>query len=190
MKAGKIQKTSTVPAENGIKERELEMTFYAENETSYNFDFDWESVYNEVALGVLDMEECPYETEVNLLLTDNEGIQEFNRQNRNIDAPTDVLSFPNVEYDVPSNFEIAEKFPMDYFEPDSGELILGDIIISVEKVEQQALEYGHSKKREFAFLVAHSMLHLCGYDHMTPEEEKIMIEKQEFVLNKLKITRN
>ena len=77
----------------------------------------------------------------------------------------------------------------DYFEPDSGELILGDIIISVDKVQQQALEYGHSQKREFAFLVAHSMLHLCGYDHMTGEEEKEMISKQETVLNNLGITR-
>lgn len=179
-----------VQIENGTKERELKMTFYSENETSYNFEFDWEEVYKQVALAVLDMEECPYETEVNLLLTDNKGIQEFNKENRNIDAPTDVLSFPNIEYDVPSHFEIAEEFPMDYFEPDSGELILGDIIISVEKVEMQALEYGHSKKREFAFLVAHSMLHLCGYDHMTPEEEQVMIQKQEFVLNELKITRN
>lgn len=165
------------------------MTFYSENETSCEFDFDWEGVYQQVAHAVLDMESCPYETEVNLLLTDNEGIREFNRENRNIDAPTDVLSFPNIEYDIPSNFEIAEKFQADCFEPDSGELILGDIIISVDKVNEQAAEYGHSHKREFAFLVAHSMLHLCGYDHMTPEEEKEMIEKQESVLKKLDITR-
>ena len=73
------------------------MTFYAENETSYVFDFDWETIYHQVALAVLDSEKCPYEAEVNLLLTDNDGIQEFNRENRNIDAPTDVLSFPNIE---------------------------------------------------------------------------------------------
>lgn len=165
------------------------MTFYAENEISYSFDFDWEEVYQQVALAVLDMERCPYEAEVNLLLTDNAGIQEFNRENRNIDAPTDVLSFPNIEYDVPANFDMVEEYPADYFEPDSGELILGDIIISVDKITQQALEYGHSIKREFAFLVAHSMLHLCGYDHMTADDEKEMIEKQEAVLNSLGITR-
>ena len=165
------------------------MTFYAENETSFEFDFDWEHIFHQVALAVLDSEKCPYEAEVNLLLTDNNGIQEFNRENRNIDAPTDVLSFPNIEYDVPSNFETVEDYMADYFEPDSGELILGDIIISVDKVQQQAAEYGHSQKREFAFLVAHSMLHLCGYDHMTPEEEQEMITKQEFVLNQLGITR-
>ena len=166
------------------------MTFYAENETSVTFDFDWEAVYQQVALSVLDSEKCPYETEVNLLLTDNPGIHEFNKETRNIDAPTDVLSFPNVEYDVPGNFDIVEAQEADYFEPDSGELILGDIIISVDKVAAQAKEYGHSEKREFAFLVAHSMLHLCGYDHMTPDEEREMIKKQEMILNHLEITRD
>lgn len=166
------------------------MTFYAENETSFEFDFDWETIYQEVALAVLDSESCPYETEVNLLLTDNEGIHEFNKETRNIDAPTDVLSYPNVEYDVPGNFEIAEEQEAGCFNPDSGELILGDIIISVDKVIAQAQEYGHSPKREFAFLVAHSMLHLSGYDHMTPDEEQEMIKKQEMVLNTLGITRD
>lgn len=165
------------------------MTFYAENETSYEFDFDWEAVYREVALAVLDNEKCPYETEVNLLLTDNPGIHEFNKETRNIDAPTDVLSFPNVEYDVPGNFDTVEEQEVDCFEPDTGELILGDIIISVEKVSSQAKEYGHSEKREFAFLVAHSMLHLCGYDHMTLDEEQEMTKKQEMILNNLGITR-
>lgn len=165
------------------------MTFYAENETSFDFEFDWEALYQEVALAVLDIEECPYETEVSLLLTDNQGIRVFNQETRNIDAPTDVLSFPNVEYDTPGNFDIVEEQEADCFEPDSGELILGDIIISVEKVISQAKEYGHSTKREFAFLVAHSMLHLCGYDHMTPSDEQEMIKKQEAILNQLGITR-
>ena len=166
------------------------MTFYAENETEFNFCFDWEAVFEQVALKVLDTENCPYESQVSLLLTDNEGIREFNHQTRGLDKPTDVLSFPNVEYDEPSNFETVENQEADCFDPDTGELILGDIIISVEKVEQQALEYGHSQKREFAFLVAHSMLHLCGYDHMTPEEEAEMIGKQEAVLQSLNITRD
>ena len=165
------------------------MTFYAENETSFNFEFNWEALYQEVALAVLDSENCPYETEVSLLLTDNQGIQVYNKETRNIDAPTDVLSFPNVEYDTPGNFDIVEEQELDCFEPDSGELILGDIIISVEKVISQAEEYGHSIKREFSFLVAHSMLHLCGYDHMTPSDEQEMIKKQESILNQLGITR-
>ena len=166
------------------------MTFYAENETNFEFDFNWENIYEQVAMAVLDSEECPYETEVNLLLTDNAGIHKFNQETRGIDAPTDVLSYPNIEYDVPGNFEIAETQAMVCFEPDSGELILGDIIISVDRVLSQAEEYGHSPKREFAFLVAHSMLHLCGYDHMTSEEEQEMFQKQKAVLNQLGITRD
>ena len=166
------------------------MTFYAENETDFEFDFNWEEVYHQVALRVLDTEKCPYEVEINLLLTDNEGIREFNKQTRQIDKPTDVLSFPNIEYEKPSMFEIVEEMEADFFHPETGELILGDIIISVEKVVQQAEEYGHSPKREFAFLVAHSMLHLCGYDHMTLEEEKDMIRRQEEVLQSLSITRD
>ena len=165
------------------------MTFYAENETSFQLEFDWKGIYEEVALAVLDAEKCPYETEISLLLTDNAGIQEFNKETRGIDSPTDVLSFPNIEYDVPGNFEIAEEQEAGCFEPDSGELIIGEIIISVEKVISQADEYGHSYKREFAFLLAHSMLHLCGYDHMTLEEEQTMIKKQEDILNTLGITR-
>ena len=166
------------------------MQLYLENETGIVFDFDTEKVALAVIEKVLEVENCPFETEVNLLLTDNEGIHEFNKETRNIDAPTDVLSYPNVEYDVPGNFDVAEEQEAGCFNPDSGELILGDIIISVDKVITQANEYGHSPKREFAFLVAHSMLHLSGYDHMTPEEEQEMIKKQELVLNTLGITRD
>ncbi len=166
------------------------MTFYVENETEVTFPFDVEDVVEQVALEVLDMEKCPYEVQLNVLLTDNEGIREYNRDYRQIDRATDVLSFPNLDFEVPGEFEIAEDQEADYFDPDSGELILGDIIISVEKVEEQAVSYGHSLKREFAFLVAHSMLHLSGYDHMESEEAAIMEAKQEHVLNKLGITRN
>lgn len=166
------------------------MTFYAENETLKSFEFDWKEVYEQVAEAVLAMEHCPYETEISLLLTDNENIRIMNRENRDIDKETDVLSFPNVEFEEPAGWDIVESQEWDCFEPDSGELILGDIIISVEKLSEQAESYGHSEKREFAFLVAHSMLHLCGYDHMVEEEERVMFKKQEEVLRELKITRD
>lgn len=165
------------------------MTFYVENETDVEFSFDVEEIVEQVALEVLDMEECPYETQVNVLLTDNGGIREYNREYRQIDRETDVLSFPNLDFERPGLFDIDEDMEADYFDPDSGELILGDIIISVDKVAQQAESYNHSQKREFAFLVAHSMLHLSGYDHMEPEEAAVMEAKQEQVLNKLGITR-
>lgn len=165
------------------------MTFYADNETTYEYDFEWKQLFEEVALAVLDYEACPYETQVALLLTDNDGIHAINKETRNIDAPTDVLSFPNIEFETEGNFDHVEKYGLDCFDPDSGELILGDIIINVDRVVEQANEYGHSLKREFAFLIAHSMFHLCGYDHMNEHDEKIMFTKQEDVLTQLGITR-
>lgn len=166
------------------------MTFYAEKETLVEFDFDWKEVFEQVAEAVLDQEGCPYETEISLLVTNNFEIREFNKDNRGINQETDVLSFPNIDYVTPSCFEGLEEAGADFFDPDSGELILGDIIISAEKVKEQAKEYGHSEKREFAFLVAHSMFHLCGYDHMEKDEEEIMIDKQESILTYLGITRD
>ena len=166
------------------------MNFYVENDTGITYDFDVEQVIRNVAVEILDTEACPYEVQINVLLTDNEGIREFNREYRQIDRETDVLSFPNLDFQEPGDFEIDEDMEADYFDPDTGELILGDIIISVEKVEEQAQNYGHSKLRELAFLVAHSMLHLCGYDHMEPEEAAVMEQKQEAALNQLGITRD
>lgn len=166
------------------------MTLYTENETQITFAFDMAEIAKKVAQAVLDMEKCPYETTINLLMTDNEGIREYNRNYRDIDRETDVLSFPNLDFDKAGDFGRAEENEADYFDPDSGELILGDIIISASKVIEQAENYGHSQKREFAFLVAHSMLHLCGYDHMEDQERLVMEEKQEKVLTDLGITRD
>lgn len=166
------------------------MTLFLENETDKIFTFDVEETARQVIEEVLDMEECPYETQVNVLLTDNEGIREYNREYRSIDRETDVLSFPNLEFETPGVYEVKEEQEADCFDPDTGELILGDIIISVDRVAEQAESYGHSQRREFAFLVAHSMLHLSGYDHMESEEAKVMEAKQEQVLQKLGITRD
>lgn len=165
------------------------MTLYLENETETEFPFPVEETAKAVMVAVLDSENCPYEATVNLLLTDNEGIREFNRTYREIDRETDVLSFPNVDFDEPADFDKVDARRADYFDPDSGELLLGDVIVSVDKVKEQAENYGHDQKREFAFLVAHSMLHLCGYDHMEDEERKVMEEKQESILQSLGITR-
>ncbi len=165
------------------------MTFYVENVTSQTFDFDVEALVEQVCCRVLDLEGCPYETQVNVLLTDNEGIRQYNRSFRGIDRETDVLSFPNIDFGTREGFEFGEEEEADYFDPESGELILGDIIVSVDKVVEQAQSYGHSRRRELAFLVAHSMLHLCGYDHEEPDEARRMEEKQEQALQDLGITR-
>lgn len=166
------------------------MTSYIENETGMELPFDTEEVVRKVMEAVLDSENCPYEATINLLITDNEGIRAFNREHRGIDKPTDVLSFPGIAYEEPAVFTHVEASEADYFDPDSGELLLGDIILSIDKVREQAESYGHSQLREFAFLVAHSMLHLCGYDHMEDEEAAVMEAKQRNVLDTLNITRD
>lgn len=166
------------------------MTSYIENETNVTFDFSINEVADLVIRQVLNMENCPYETQVNILITDNEGIRQYNADYRGIDKETDVLSFPNVDYETPSDFSTLEDSIADYFDPDTDELILGDIILSVNRIKEQAEEYGHSQKREYAFLIAHSMLHLCGYDHMEEEEAKVMEAKQKEALDALGITRD
>lgn len=166
------------------------MTSYVENETKKEFSFDVQELFEKIVDAVLEMEQCPYEVCINLLLTDNEGIRNYNRDYREIDRETDVLSFPNIDYEEEGDFSIVEEMDeADCFDPDSGELILGDIIISVDKVEEQAKTYGHSVLREFAFLTAHSMFHLCGYDHMEADEATVMEQKQEAILTQLGITR-
>ncbi|MDO5381851.1 MAG: rRNA maturation RNase YbeY [Eubacteriales bacterium] len=169
------------------------MTINIEYETEKTLDLDYESIINDVVNEAVDYEKCPYEVEVNVTLTDNTSIHEINKEYRDVDAPTDVLSFPMIDYENPSDFDaLSEEFENnteDYFNPDTGELMLGDIVISVEKILEQAELYGHTPKRELAFLVAHSMMHLFGYDHMEDEERAVMEDKQKEVLNNLGITR-
>ena len=124
-------------------------------------------------LATLESEGFNKDAEVSVSFTDNEGIQAINRLYREIDAPTDVLSFPMLDFDDMDNTSI------------------GDIVISLERAEEQAKELNHSLRRELAFLTAHSMLHLLGYDHVDDiEGERIMIKKQDQVLNELGITRD
>jgi probable rRNA maturation factor len=166
------------------------MTFYVENESDKKFDFDYEKIATDVVNEALDYIDCPYDTEISLLITNNQEIRQYNLETRNIDKETDVLSFPNVSYEIPGDFQNVEDMFADCFNPESGELILGDIIISADKVFQQATEYGHSEVREFAFLVAHSMFHLFGFDHETEEEAVEMESMQNDVLEKLNILRD
>ncbi|HIW84198.1 MAG TPA: rRNA maturation RNase YbeY [Candidatus Dorea gallistercoris] len=164
------------------------MTVYLEEEGGQMLPLDTWGLAEAAAEAALDELGCPYEAEVNLLLTMDEQIREMNREFRGIDRPTDVLSFPMIEYQKPGVFDFLEERP-DCFDPESGRLMLGDIVISKEKVLSQAEEYGHGVKREYAFLVVHSILHLSGYDHMEDGERRVMEELQEKILQKLKILR-
>lgn len=165
------------------------MSLLIEKETEVKFDFDYEALAGRVVDFALEHENFPYECEVNLTLTDNAGIWEINREYRQIDNPTDVLSFPMLSYEKAGEFSNLEEDYDDNFNPDTGEIMLGDIIISVDKVFEQAENYGHSIQREFAFLILHSMLHLFGYDHMTPEEAAVMEGKQNAILEEMQILR-
>lgn len=165
------------------------MTLNIEKEYDPELGIDYEGTALLVAEQVLEQEGCPYEAEVSLLLTSDEEIHKLNLQYRGIDRPTDVLSFPQITYGSPADFSHLEEHEADCFNPDSGELFLGDIIISLDQVREQAENYGHGPRREFAFLVAHSMLHLLGYDHMTEDEAARMEAGQSAVLRDLGIER-
>ena len=118
---------------------------------------------------------------ISITLTVPEVIQEANKKYRNIDKPTDVLSFPMFERQ-----ELEAMLKNDYEVED----VLGDLIISIPRVEEQAVEYGHSFERELAYMVVHGFYHLMGYDHMEENDKKEMRAKEDAVLNKLGITRD
>lgn len=164
------------------------MTLGIEEETEPDFPFDYKKTASEVVSYTLAHEKFPFEAEINLFLTDDEGIRELNEQYRQMDKSTDVLSFPMINYETAGDFTQLEA-DADNFNPDTGEVVLGDIVINVQRVKQQAENFGHSQRREFAFLIVHSMLHLFGYDHMQEEEAKVMEAIQAGILEEMNIPR-
>ena len=164
------------------------MTLYFEEEGETRLHIPCEDLAREVAEEALEYTGCPYEAQVNVLLTTNGHIKEMNKEFRGIYRPTDVLSFPMAEYGHPGDFGCLKEQDC-CFDPESGELVLGDIVISKEKVISQAEEFGHSVRREYAFLIAHSVLHLIGYDHMKEEERLDMESRQREILDRLNILR-
>ena len=140
-----------------------------------------EKLIKEVVSRVLEEEKVLPEVDVYITLTNNEEIHKINKEYRDVDRPTDVLSFPMYERDEIAGLKNDTN--------DEIEKILGDIIVSIEKVREQAKEYGHSFERELAYLVTHGMLHLLGYDHMIEEEKTVMRKREEEILETLNITR-
>ncbi len=171
------------------RRREEQMTVHIEYEAERELPVPYEAIIRDVAGAALEYENCPYEAEINVVLTGDEEIRRVNRQFRGIDSPTDVLSFPGAEYDSPSDFSRVEEHFADCFNPETGELVLGDMMISVDRLMEQAEAYGHSPERELAFLTVHSMLHLCGYDHEEEEERLLMERRQEAILQSRGYTR-
>lgn len=158
------------------------MTIDISYETNIRLHIAYKKIISEMIIASLDYEKCPYEAEVSVILTDAAELHKINLLHRGIDRTTDVLSFPLNTYTRPACFEGFEEGG-GVFHPGTGELLLGDIVLSVEHIISQAKEYRHTRKRELAFLVVHSMLHLLGYDHMEEEERNIMEEHQRDILN-------
>lgn len=151
--------------------------YFSDEQDKIKLDFNAEELIEKCTEQALVEEEIDESAEVSVTFVDNEKIRALNAEHRGIDRETDVLSFPAFTDD---GFEVN---------PENDAIILGDIVISLEKAKAQSEEYGHSMLRETAFLIAHSLFHLLGYDHETESEEKEMFEKQENVLQRLGITR-
>ena len=163
------------------------MTITIDYETDLKLELPVEEIIHNVIEESIDYVECPYDFEVNVLLTDNEGIHQINLDMRDVDRPTDVLSFPEFEF-VPGEPPTEED--EDCFDIATGLLPLGDMVISVERVKEQAKEYGHSTKRELSYLVVHSVLHLLGYDHLDEGPQKAqMREREDAIMEELGILR-
>lgn len=135
-------------------------------------------------------EEVSVDCEISMLFVDNEEIREINNETRGIDRATDVLSFPMLDYQDKKVFkEMYKDNNFDITFMDGEELVLGDIVLSLERALEQSREYNHSFERESCYLVVHSVLHLLGYDHMEEDDKKIMRKREEDILGKLYITR-
>ncbi|MBR5614092.1 MAG: rRNA maturation RNase YbeY [Clostridia bacterium] len=154
------------------------------NQKAFKVTKELRDLVREAAKASLEYMEFGTKVEISVMFTDNEEIRELNREHRDIDRATDVLSFPLIEYDEDGS--VLEEY-MD-FNP-NGEMVLGDIVISLERAAEQAQEYGHSFEREVGFLTVHSMLHLLGYDHIEPEDEEEMFGYQKEILKKMNLTR-
>ncbi len=165
------------------------MEVFVDNVIEAKFDFDYMDIAYKVCETVLELEKCPFDCEINITITDNDEIHQINKETRGIDRPTDVLSFPNLYFDEAAQFDSKENEMASIVDPESELVVLGDIILSYDKILQQAGEYGHSVLREYAFLIAHSMLHLCGFDHMEADDAALMEEQQRMVMDKLGIGR-
>lgn len=148
------------------------MTLLIDNRTNFELTDEIKETLEKVCLKSLQYEEFNEDCEISLSIVTNDEIHDINKQFRNIDSPTDVLSFPQLTFEEGEEADVNEN----------GEIVLGDIIISIDRAKEQAEEYGHSLKRELAFLSVHSMLHLMGYDHMVPEEEEDMFLRQKEIL--------
>ncbi len=158
----------------------------------YAFDFSIAYLSRKMAKKIFEIEKLKFSFSFNILLVSKSKIKKINKSRRKIDKITDVLSFPNIEYNKPSNFKpyiMHDSINPKIYDFTTNTIFLGDIIICYDVLIKQAQLYGHSIKREYAFLLTHAILHLLGYDHIVLEDRIKMFKKQDIVLNELKIFR-
>ncbi|TCK98249.1 putative rRNA maturation factor [Natranaerovirga hydrolytica] len=165
------------------------MSVFIEKVVDDVLDFDYEKIIHKVIKESLEVEEIRQPVEVSVVLTNNDEIQCLNKDYRGKDMPTDVLSFPIMDSGEIGDIKTIEEHLSADINGQVQELLLGDIVISIDKLKEQAHTYGHSIERELGFLVAHSMLHLFGYDHMEKEEEDAMQLKQNIIMEKVGLYR-
>lgn len=165
------------------------MIIFENEQNKLKFDEKIKLLIEKAIQRTMEYENFKHPYEISVLITDNEGIKSINNQYRNIDRETDVLSFPMIDFN--SDYDPLEDIESDieYINPDSGDIVLGDIVISFEKALSQSIEYGHSLEREISFLTVHSSLHLLGYDHERDFEAITMRSKEEDILKSLDMTR-
>ncbi|MGL4761745.1 MAG: rRNA maturation RNase YbeY [Sarcina sp.] len=165
---------------------------YTDNrQDTFEVNEEFENILKNTIEFTLKEELVDHICEVSLVFVDNNEIKEINKETRGIDKATDVLSFPMIDYPkgkVYKEVYTSKELSRVYF--DGNELILGDIVLSLERADEQRAEFNHSFNRECSYLVVHSILHLLGYDHMEDEEKKVMRAREEEILSKLQMTRN
>lgn len=163
------------------------MIEFDNRQNSVNFTQELEDLIQSSISFALQYEKFIKPHEMSVVITDNKGIKAINNEFRSIDMETDVLSFPMLQYE-PSE-EKDFKLEFDDLNPETGEAVLGDIVLSLEKALAQSKEYDHSFEREVAFLIVHSVLHLLGYDHEKDEDRKVMRQKEEAILDSMDMKR-
>jgi len=169
-----------------MTKEETEMTLFIDNRQDIYETSHVEDIIKEVIYKAFEISNINYNCQVSVTLVDNEQIREINKTYRNIDLPTDVLSFPLISYDEGKHLDDLfeeEVKNIEVVDIDTGELVVGDIIISLEKAYSQSQEYGHSYEREIAYLAVHGMLHLMGYDHERESDKVVMRQKEEEILS-------
>jgi len=166
------------------------MIFIDNRQNKINFSKGNEDIIKKLIDYALKVEGVNIEYEVSVILIDNETIKKINNETRNIDSITDVLSFPMLDYPEKKVYkEVYKDVEFGDIYLDEGRIVLGDIALSLERAEEQRLEFGHSFIRECAYLTLHSVLHLLGYDHMEDNDKEIMRSREEEILKKFKINR-